>query len=271
MAIVEDFVPDGVVYNSHAASQGEYSPRSGQWIVGALDAHASATLEIEVTVKKHAPGTIVNKAVVRPGVGEDNTPDNNTASATIEIRSSDLTPEDLSGDSDSNTASADSESTSDVDSGSNGTDGSGSGQGSTGSGGQPGVFQPVISKEVALEPGALGLPGEHIAWTITVTNEGSASGSDFQVVDTVRPELRVDRAENNRGTASIDGQTVTWTIDRLDPGESVQMRVYTIILEVPPDGLFVNEAVVFGPEGAVTTTAQASGVSTLPATGYAPE
>jgi uncharacterized repeat protein (TIGR01451 family) len=35
--IVEDFVPEGVVYNSHTASQGEYSPRSGQWIVGALD------------------------------------------------------------------------------------------------------------------------------------------------------------------------------------------------------------------------------------------
>jgi hypothetical protein len=167
----------------------------------------------------------VNKAVVRPGVGVDGTPDNNTASAKIKIRSSDLAPEDLSNPSDNNTTSAGAEATPDV------------------------------------------------APDVDSGNRGgnTVPGFDFQVVDTVWPELRVDRVENDRGTTSIDEQTVTWMIDRLDPAESVQMRVYTTILGVPPDGLFFNEAGVFGPDGAVTTTAQASGVSTLPATGYAPE
>jgi uncharacterized repeat protein (TIGR01451 family) len=232
VVIVDDLLPHGVTYVSHTASQGNYSPYSGQWTVGALDAGASATLQIEATVDHNARGVITNTAKVRPNVGTDRTPGNNTASAEIEVGGK--------------------------------REGGGNGSGE-------GVFKPAIKKQAALAPGALGLPGEQIIWTITAANEGTAPGYNFQVVDTIRPELRIDRAEAEQGTVSIEQQTVTWTIDQLAPGESVQMQIYTTILEVPPDDLFSNEAVGLSPEGTIAATAQVSGVSTLPSTGYPPQ
>jgi uncharacterized repeat protein (TIGR01451 family) len=229
VVIVEDLLPSGVAYAAHLASQGSYNPNNGQWMVGSLGAGASATLQIDAQVDDHAQGVITNTAIVRAGVGNDLTPGNNTASADIEI----------GGEDDD-----------------------------AGSGGEAGSFKPVISKEAALAPGALGLPGEQIIWTVMVTNAGTVPGYNFQVMDTIRPELRIDRVETDRGTVSVDQQTITWTVDQLNPAESVQMRIYTTILRTPSDGLFFNEAVVLGPEGPVAATAQVPGVSDLPSTGY---
>ena len=69
----------------------------------------------------------------------------------------------------------------------------------------------------------------------------------------------------------IDQQMATWVIDQLDPGESLQARIYTTILAAPPDDLFANEAFASGPEGTITSTAEVTGVTTLPSTGYPPQ
>lgn len=148
--------------------------------------------------------------------------------------------------------------------------------GGEGGGTAEAVFDPAISKIGVLEPGGVGLPGESITWTITVTNEGGAGATDIVVVDEVRPELRIDGADIDVGSVTILGQTVTFVIPSLAPGESVQMRIYTTVLSSPAGGLFINEASVMDrtAQGVlaprVTAQATVSGVGTLPATGYPP-
>lgn len=79
--IVDDQLPVDLTYVSHVASQGSYSPFSGQWTVGSLAAGGSATLDITVIVDSSAE--ITNIGVARPAVGTDLTPDDNIARAVL--------------------------------------------------------------------------------------------------------------------------------------------------------------------------------------------
>lgn len=136
------------------------------------------------------------------------------------------------------------------------------------------IFDPALSKVGILEDGGIGLTGEHITWVLTLINIGNGPGSNIEIVDNMPGELRVDSADTDRGTASVNGQTVTFQIPFLNPGESVQMRIHTTVLTSPLDGTIVNLAsmTAFGPNGAVTTTIAEGVISTptsLPNTGYA--
>lgn len=137
------------------------------------------------------------------------------------------------------------------------------------------VFEPVISKIGELAPNALGLPGERVVWTISVANHGEMAGANVVITDTVRAELRVDDVATERGSYTIDGQTVTLAIPVLNPGESVVVQVTTTVLRSPASGLLVNQASLLasGPDGEVSGTARAevSVPSGLPATGYPPD
>ncbi|NDJ76848.1 MAG: DUF11 domain-containing protein [Chloroflexi bacterium] len=136
-------------------------------------------------------------------------------------------------------------------------------------------FDPAISKIGTLSPGALGLPGERITWTIAVSNVGSAPGTEIVITDTLRDELRIDSVETDRGTFEVAGQTVTFFIPVLNPGELVQMRITTTVLAGPESSRLVNEALLngTGPNGAVSERAVAEmPVPTgLPSTGYPPD
>ncbi len=138
-----------------------------------------------------------------------------------------------------------------------------------------GVFDPALSKIGVLEPGELGLPGEQLTWHITVRNNGTAAGTNIVITDTLRSELRIDSVEADRGTFAISGQTVTFTIPVLNPGEAVELRINTTVLSSPNDGLLTNDATLvgYGSTGA-SVTRSAQGIVTvttqLPATGYPP-
>ncbi len=137
------------------------------------------------------------------------------------------------------------------------------------------VFDPAISKVGILEDGGLGLPGEQLTWLVTITNIGNGTGTDIVVADEIRSELRIDDATVERGTVTISGQTVTFNIPYLDPGESIQMTIVTTVLSSPLDGQFENLATLTGngTSGTVTTRSVSSVVSVatgLPATGYPP-
>ncbi|MBN1877261.1 MAG: DUF11 domain-containing protein [Anaerolineae bacterium] len=106
---------------------------------------------------------------------------------------------------------------------------SGETSGSTGQSGDILHFDPAISKIGVLQPGQLGLVGEQIEWVVTVSNNGSASGINVIITDTLRSELRVDRVSSNV-ISSISGQTVTVTIPVLNPGQSVTFSIYTTVL-----------------------------------------
>lgn len=135
------------------------------------------------------------------------------------------------------------------------------------------AFDPALSKVGALPQGAIGLTGEQLTWTITVTNNGTATGYDLYITDTLRSELRIDNASTARGTATVSGQTVTFYIPYLNPGESVQMQLLTTVLTSPLDGMIDNTAALSGTgaNGSVVTRSASDTVTLaalLPSTGY---
>ena len=129
------------------------------------------------------------------------------------------------------------------------------------------VFDPAISKLGVLEPGQLGLPGEQLTWTITVVNQGSAGADDVVVTDTLIPALRIDSVSTERGSFSIDGQTVTVSLGQLDPGDTVTIQIVTTVLDGAPSPV-TNSATVSGGDVTASASATADTISTLPSTGY---
>ncbi len=239
-AIVEDLLPADLQYVSHSASQGSYSEISGEWAVGILPPGGSATLEIVAYPVTGTDGqTITNTATITGSVGVDANPADNTASVDILV--------------------------------------GGPGGGGAAGGAALSLFDPALSKVGVLQPGGIGLPGEQITWTILLTNTGTGTATNIPVVDTLPAALRIDSATTSRGTVSISGQTVTFTIDSIGPGETVQMQIVTTVISSPSDGQFVNEAIIPVPDGqggtVILERAQATvaGVSLLPSTGYPPQ
>ena len=60
--LLHDFLQSGFTFVSSSATAGTYSPSTGVWSVGSLDAGASATLEIWATARP--TGTYFNQAEV---------------------------------------------------------------------------------------------------------------------------------------------------------------------------------------------------------------
>jgi len=244
-ATVQDLLPADLQYVSHSASQGTYDPISGEWAVGDLLPGGSATLEITAYPREGTDGqTITNTVTITGSAGEDSNPADNSDSVDILVGGPGGEP--------------------------------GGETGGLAGAAALGLFDPALSKVGVLQPGGIGLPGEQLTWTITLTNTGTGTATNIPVVDTLPDALRIDSATTSKGTVTISGQTVTFLIDSIAPGETVEMQIVTTVLTSPLDGLFVNEAVIAVPDGAGGTTildraqATVSGVSMLPSTGYPP-
>lgn len=132
------------------------------------------------------------------------------------------------------------------------------------------IFDPGLSKIGLLLPGQLGVNGEAIEWVIVVRNTGTVTGTNVVVTDVLRSELRVDRAITSKGSASVSGQTVTFSLGDLAPGEAVQMSVFTTVLrggvEVDNTATVTADNIPGGQTRAVTARV----VTTLPRTGESP-
>jgi uncharacterized delta-60 repeat protein/uncharacterized repeat protein (TIGR01451 family) len=92
------------------------------------------------------------------------------------------------------------------------------------------VFDPAISKIGLLLPGELGLAGERLEWVTTVGNNGSATGFNVVVTDTLRPELRIDRVEAPNANVTINGQTVIVTYPTITAGQVFNFSIFTTVL-----------------------------------------
>ncbi|MCB9436277.1 MAG: DUF11 domain-containing protein [Anaerolineales bacterium] len=138
------------------------------------------------------------------------------------------------------------------------------------SGGEPGVSDPALSKIGILAPGELGLPGEQITWVITATNPNGFPLDNVVITDTLVPELQIDDATTQQGTVTINGQTVTFQLGTLQPGQTVEMRIVTTVLDNPASGVITNTATLTSGGFAVTATASVPVPTGLPDTGYPP-
>ncbi|MBN2305924.1 MAG: S8 family serine peptidase [Anaerolineae bacterium] len=133
----------------------------------------------------------------------------------------------------------------------------------------------AITKSGSVSGGGLGMVGDRLTWDVIVTNPSGVTAVNIVVMDTVRSELRIDSVEVSRGSFTVAGQTVTFTIDSLAPGESAILRINTTVLRGAADGVIDNTVILAatGPSGETVTrsaTASVQIVSSLPATGYPP-
>ena len=136
----------------------------------------------------------------------------------------------------------------------------------------------AVSKAGNYTVGEVGLVGDSIIWTITLSNTGSAPANGVEITDNVPSELRVDDALANTGTITVRGQAVTFTVESIGVGETVQFQVVTTILQQPNTGTFANSVNVRVPDGNgggsdanLIASGAVSSVDGLPATGYAPK
>jgi uncharacterized repeat protein (TIGR01451 family) len=88
------------------------------------------------------------------------------------------------------------------------------------------------------------VPGDEVRYTVTVRNTGQIDGVDLVVTDDLPSGAQFDSATP---AAAVDGATLSWTIDRLDVGESVSVEV---VVTYPAVGTYVNHAGVSNGEGA---------------------
>lgn len=129
-----------------------------------------------------------------------------------------------------------------------------------------GVFDPAISKLGILLPGQLGVTGERLEWIVTVSNNGTASGTNIIVTDTLRPELAIERVEAPDGIIAIAGQTVTVTYPILAPGQRRQFSIFTTTL----DGADVDNSACVRADGRGELCTSGLLVRQLPRTGETP-
>ncbi|MEQ8677152.1 MAG: hypothetical protein RLP44_27175, partial [Aggregatilineales bacterium] len=129
------------------------------------------------------------------------------------------------------------------------------------------VFDPAISKLGVLVPGQLGVQGEVLEWILTVSNTGTAVGTNVVVSDTLNPDLQIDSVNAPNATVNINGQTVTVTYATLNVGETVQFSIFTTVL----NGAIVNNtACVNADNQGVEECATSVPIRELPSTGETP-
>ena len=143
--------------------------------------------------------------------------------------------------------------------------------------GDPGDFlvvDPFINKTG--DPNLV-LPGEQVVFTLTVGNNGTAPATNVIVIDPVPDPFVVQSATTTQGTYVIDGNTVTFYIGTVQPGQIVTLTIVTLVSDdIDPNGQldWINIGTLTYAEDVnniLTDDARVSLLATsLPSTGYAP-
>src|SRR5204862_7518838 len=88
------------------------------------------------------------------------------------------------------------------------------------------------------------LPGDKLAFTITVANRGGTTAQDVVVTDKVPDVFHVVDLTSEKGAIVVEHQTVTAYIVSLAPGEVVPLRVAVAVSGDAQPGPVGNTAVV---------------------------
>ncbi|MDJ0767988.1 MAG: SdrD B-like domain-containing protein [Ilumatobacter sp.] len=92
--------------------------------------------------------------------------------------------------------------------------------------------------------------GDTVVFDITVNNQGNSTAYDVEVTDEVPAELTLDGATTDAGLpAGVTRSGGTFTIDQLDPAETVVIPVLFTVAAAPSNGTIVNGAEISAMEG----------------------
>ncbi len=194
--VVFDPLPAGLHFASADESVGGYDPVTGRWDVGTLTSGVQATLSLVATVEVGTAGTtIVNTARADVLIHQNDPPDNNEASAQVEV----------------------------------------------------GTRQADIEVLKEADESSIHRGGE-VVYTITVINHGPDEALGVVIDENVPTSLDVTGTEVEGGSFDPDGNQ--WHIPSMAPGEVIQLRVRTTLIDEVAVGDFVtNRAVAHTLEG----------------------
>lgn len=150
----------------------------------------------------------------------------------------------------------------------------------TPTGGSPGPgpvqLDPVITKQV--DP-AFAQPGDEVRWTITLQNPHNVDIHNVSFVDNFPSQLEIisTSVDNNAGSLVVSGNTVTFSIVVINPGQSVHVHVLTRIRIGTPVPFIITNTVnltngLTGSASQILASASATVTSagSLPGTGFEP-
>jgi uncharacterized repeat protein (TIGR01451 family) len=129
---------------------------------------------------------------------------------------------------------------------------------------------PIIRKDV--EP-AFAQPGNIVTWTVTVSNPNNVTIPQVGYTDVVPGELEIISVSAESGSIDFSGQTVTFVISSLAPGQSVATTIVTRIRDSVAPGFVIVNTAVLGEPGLPYNgqdSAQVVGATALPSTGETP-
>jgi uncharacterized repeat protein (TIGR01451 family) len=132
----------------------------------------------------------------------------------------------------------------------------------------PRIVDPAIVK---LSDPAFAQPGERVTWTIIITNPNAIPLSNVGFVDSVPAQLEILRWSTTAGNVSVNGQTVTYTIDTLQPLQEVRITLETRIRPETQVPFIITNLAEFtgGYSGRAEATVSSAGA--LPSTGFGDE
>lgn len=130
----------------------------------------------------------------------------------------------------------------------------------------------TISKEV--NP-PFAMPGDQVRWLITLHNPQSVDANNISFVDNFASQLEVLTAtvDTSGGSLAVNGNTVSYNIAVMHPGQTIKVSVLTRIRANTPIPFIINNIVVCncGTAGStLSATAKVLSVGSLPATGFEP-
>ena len=111
-------------------------------------------------------------------------------------------------------------------------------------------------------------PGETVTWTVVVGNPTGQVLTNLTVTDTMPAELSIVSANGDLGTATVNGQAITYSIPSLNPNQSSTLTVTAQVratASVPFE--LTNLACV---NGSICDSATVLSITQLPATGQSP-
>ena len=129
------------------------------------------------------------------------------------------------------------------------------------------INDPAISKLGFLLPDNTGVTGEVLEWIVTVTNQNDIPITNVNIIDTLIPDLRIDRVDATGAQVNINGQTVSVTYPALNPRQTVQFSIFTTVLE--GEEVSNTACVTINETGNVTCTTGLA-ITQLPDTGDSP-